>query len=181
MGKCTVNIQRIPSLDAAARGTHLPVSRRQIPDPADPNSNNNGVDTLAAAHAVRNRKTSADEIQGLHRQTVEARRRQDRQLPGQRLATEGRSGHSSDRASAVARRPDGTSSSDSEDSDCLIQDKADNPIWPNMDPKQGMITARQREEEARRRYLMGIYRETPRGSRHHGEQENQTPGAEKLD
>ena len=121
--------------------------RHQLPDPADPNSNNNGV---------RNRKASADEIQGLHRQTVEARRRLDRQLVGQRLATEGRSGDSSDRASAATQRPDGTSSSDNEASDCLIQDEANNPVWPNVDPKQRMINARQREEEARRRYQMGI-------------------------
>ena len=46
MGKCMVNIQRIPSLDAASRGANLPVSRRQLPDPADPNNNKNGVDTI---------------------------------------------------------------------------------------------------------------------------------------
>ena len=130
MGKCMVNIQQIPSLDAAtARRAHLPMPRRQLPDPADPNSDNNGEDTLAATHAIRNKKTSVDVIRGIHRQTRKARRRRDRQLPGQRLATEGRSGYSSDRASTATRRPEGTSSSDSETSDCLIHSTLSGPTW----------------------------------------------------
>ena len=93
MGKCTVNIRRIPTLDAvAARRAHLPMPRHQLPDPADAKTqNNNGVDTLAAALAVRNSKMSADKIRGIHRQTLKARRKQDRQLAGQRPATEARS------------------------------------------------------------------------------------------
>ena len=45
MRTCTVNIQRIPSLDTVAKRTHVPVPRHQLPDPADPNGNNNRVDT----------------------------------------------------------------------------------------------------------------------------------------
>ena len=119
MGRCTVSLQQIPSLDAIARGTHIPMPRHQLPDPADPNGNNNGVDTLAAAHAVRKRKANSDEIHGLCRQTIEARRRQNCQLASQRPATEGGPGqlagqtpatvgqprHSRDRTITAARGP----------------------------------------------------------------------------
>ena len=64
-GTCTVDIKQIPSLDAASRRVH--VTRRQLLDPADPNSNNNDMDTY-----VTIRKRKAETLQRNQQQVQEA-------------------------------------------------------------------------------------------------------------
>ena len=112
------------------------------------------MDTYAAI-----RERNAETLRRYHQQVQEAQREWDRQLASKKLAADGRPRSNGDRTPTATRGPDGSSDSDNKATDGLLRGRASESTWPTVDPNQRLAMAKQQEEEGRRKYLMGIFKD----------------------
>ena len=80
-------------------------------------------------------------------------------LPSRKSTTQSRSRDGSDGTHAAARgheNASGSGGSDSEASDRIVYSETPDTPWPYMDPKQQAATLKERTDDARRRYFMGV-------------------------
>ena len=203
VGKCTVRIQRVPSLDAIAKRPHLPMPQHDLPVPANSDSHNDRMAARATQASPGGRTPRRASIRGKgmdpeHFQQCLAiiessrRRRHKRAAasrspapaPVRRTPTPRGPGDGSDGTGTATRGHEDSSrsgSSDGEARDGTTRGTESDSIWPRMDPVKRAANMKRYTDDARRRYFMGIakdeeqYFDLLRGAKIEREPESEHP------